>query len=342
MAETTASMPVSRRHAGRDATVLGTLAICLFLICLCALAVGSRPLGLQTLLSAATTYNADNFDHQALVHFRLPRLLAGLIVGGALALAGALLQALVRNPLAEPQLLGLNAGAAFAVVAVSVLGITVPGVSRAAVAAFGALAAFAMVVGLSGIGRLGATPLKITLCGIIVSAFASALTSALLLIDEQAIEELRLWLVGDLSGQSFERLGYAIPFFAAGVASALMLAPKLGLLSLGEDVARGLGVALGRTRLLAMLAAAVLSGCAVTLAGPVGFIGLIVPHLLRRVLSDGLRLQFLACLIAGPCLLIGADILARSVIAPTEIATGVLTGAAGAVVFIAIVARYFK
>jgi iron complex transport system permease protein len=306
------------------------------------LAIGARSLSPDDVIAAFLAYDPGNFDHHALWQFRLPRLLAAIVVGACLALSGALLQTMVRNPLAEPQLLGLNAGASLAVVTVSVFGTAMPDVSRPLIAAAGATVAFCLTMGLSGIGRGGPTPLKMTLCGIIVSAFASSLTSALLLLDEQAIEELRLWLSGDLGGQSLARLTTVLPFASVGAVLAFLIAPKLELLALGDDVARGLGVSLGRTRLITALSAALLSGAAVSLAGPIGLIGLVVPHLLRQALQDGLRRLLLACLIAGPLLLIVADLLARNMIAPVEISTGVMTGFAGAIAFIALVVRYLR
>lgn len=335
-----ASLSVSRLVS--TYCVFGTLVLLFVLACAAFLATGPRPVSMETAIGAFTAFDPDNFDHQAIFRFRMPRLLAAIVVGAALALSGAMMQALVRNPLAEPQLLGLNSGAALAVVLVSVMQLPAVGLERPGIAALGALAAFALTFGLAALGRSGATPLKITLCGVIVSAFLSALTSALLLLDEQSIEDLRLWLSGDLGGQSYQRLLAVVPLAGIGTGTALLIAPKLDLLSLGDDVARGLGVSLFRTRFLTMISAAILCGCAVSLAGPIGFIGLIVPHLLRRFLSNSIRTQFLASLLAGPCLLVLADIAARSLISPAEISTGVVTGAAGAVVFITVVVRYFK
>lgn len=322
--------------------MLAGLACAVACAALLSIAIGARPMSTETILSALTAYDASKFDHRALFLFRMPRLVAAILVGGALALTGALMQAVIRNPLAEPQLLGLNSGAALAVVATSVAGLDAAGLIRPAIAATGALAAFAVVLALSGIGRTGATPLKVTLSGVIVSAFASSVTSALLLVDDQALQDLRLWLAGDLAAQSSDNIAVAIPVLAAGVMAAFLLAPRLSALALGDEVARGLGIAVKTTRLSALLVAAVLSGTAVTLAGPIGFIGLIVPHLVRRVMGENIRLQFLACLLGGPLLLLVADMLARRLIAPAEIATGVITGAVGALFFIILVARHFR
>jgi len=321
---------------------MAILVVGLAVVCVLYLSLGARPLSPGTLLAALTAYDANSFDHQALYRFRLPRLVAALMVGGALALAGSMLQTLIRNPLAEPQLLGLNAGAALAVVAPAVLGLGIPSATQPLMAALGALVAFSIVLGLSGMGRNGATPLKVTLCGIVVSAFASAITSALLLLDAQAIEDLRLWLAGDLGGQSPERLITVAPFLFISALGALLLSPRLSIMALGDDVARGLGVNLASTRLLTLTVAALLCGSAITLAGPIGFVGLIVPHIVRRFIGNDLRVQFSASLLGGALLVILADLFARQLIAPMEVSTGVVTGAVGAIFFIILATRFFK
>ncbi len=318
------------------------MAVAALSIAAVSLASGARAISLATMLGAFTDFNPADFDHQALMLFRLPRLVAACLVGAALALAGALMRVVIRNPLAEPQLLGLNAGAALAVVAASAVGLDPTGALRPFAAATGAATTFAVVLLLSGLGAGGATPLKVTLSGVIVSAFASSVTSALLLIDDQALGDLRFWLAGDLAGQAGTHLAVCTAAIGLAVVATFLMAPRLAVLSLGDQVARGLGVNVRATRILAVAAGAALCGAAVTLAGPIGFIGLIVPHLVRRMLGEGLRLQFTACLLGGPILLLAADILARQLIAPAEIATGVITGALGAFFFIILVARYFR
>lgn len=335
----------SKLHGAQGKTRLPVL-IGVFCAVACAallsLAIGARPISVFTILSAFVDYDPAAFDHQALFLFRLPRVMAAILVGAALALTGGLMQTVIRNPLAEPQLLGLNSGAALAVVATSVAGLDAAGTMRPAVAALGAFTAFSVVFALSAIGRAGATPLKVTLSGVIVSAFASSVTSALLLIDDQALQDLRLWLAGDLAGQSVEGLEVAAPIICVAALAAFLLTPRLSALALGDDVARGLGVNVRTTRFAALCVAALLSGAAVTLAGPIGFVGLLVPHLVRRVMGENIRLQFLACLFGGPLALLVADLFARLLIAPAEIATGVVTGAVGSLFFIILVARHFR
>lgn len=301
--------------------------------------LGARPVPPGVLLQTFLAPDPDDFAQRIIPHFRLPRLLAGLVAGSGLAVCGALLQALVRNPLAEPQLLGLNAGAALAVVASGALLPEILLPARPLVAAGGALVLFAAVLGLAHAGREGLTPVKLVLCGVAVSALASAVTSAILLLDEQALADLRLWLAGDLAAQSLGRLWPVLPAYLLAMAAAFLLAPQLTLLDMGDGVARGLGLRVGRLRLMVVVVAALLCGSAVTLAGPIGFIGLLVPLLAKRLLPGPLWRQLVGCALGGPTLLLAADLVARLVLQPQELATGIVTGLLGAPVFVAIIAR---
>ena len=321
------------------ATRLLLLTIATLIIALAHAALGARPIGAGALAQALLAFDPAQFEHQILWHFRLPRLLAAMVAGAGLALCGALLQSIVRNPLAEPQLLGLNAGAALAVVLATTLLSDGLGAARPMVAALGALGAFATVLALASAGRAGPTPLKLILCGVAVSGLCGAVTAAVLLLDESTLLELRHWLAGDLAGQGFAQLWPVLPAFAPAMAAAFLLAPSLASLSLGDAVATGLGLHPNRLRLGALLAAALLCGSAVTLAGPIGFLGLLVPQVVRRLIGGGLRAQLLGCLLGGPALLLAADLLARTVLLPRELATGIVTGLLGAPFFILIVAR---
>lgn len=325
-----------RRWAG--IALLPVLVLTLGLAAALGLGLGARPLTPDALFAALFAYDPQNFDHVALWQFRLPRVLGAALAGSGLALSGMVLQSAIRNPLAEPQLLGLNAGAVLFVTLATSFGLST-GWGRSLVAASGAFAVFAVVIATSYSGRGGLSPLKVTLCGIVVSAFAGAVTSAVLILDRATMSALRIWLAGDLGGIGWADLRAALPLWAVGVGMALLVAPRLSLIAMGDAIATGLGVPVHRTRLTAMLAAAALCGAAVTLAGPIGFLGLIIPHVLRPFTGAALRLGFVAALPAGAALLIAADTLARSLIAPVELATGVMTGFLGAAVFILLVLR---
>lgn len=332
---------IQRPHRMRP---LGALLLVSSLLCIGAiihLGLGARTIAPRVVVEALLHYDPRNFDHRIIVTLRLTRLLAALLTGAALGAAGLLLQTVIRNPLGEPHILGLNAGATLAVVVCSAAGITV-GVSQPLAAALGAAALFGLVMMLASAGRAGATAMKITLCGVALSAFASATTASILILDEQTLQAMRTWLAGDLSGISLTTLQIASIPTLLGILLAGFLAPRLNILALGDRVASGLGVSVARTRVLGVIAIALLCGAAVSIAGPIGFIGLVVPHVIRRWAGQDIRIGLLLALPTGALLLLSADILARWLVAPQELATGVMTAMVGAPVFIAIAVRFFK
>ncbi len=305
------------------------------------LGIGARAIAPQTVVQAFLHFDPRNFDHSIIIRLRLIRLCAAMVTGAALGVAGALLQSVIRNPLGEPHILGLNAGAALAVVLTSALGLTLP-FGRPLIAAAGAAALFLLVLTFSSAGRAGLTPMKVTLCGVAMSAFASSITAAVLILDEQTLLAMRTWLAGDLAGVSVDAVRTAAWAAGAGFMLAVWLSPSLNMLALGDRMAQGLGVSLLKTRLFALLAIALLCGAAVSLAGPVGFIGLVVPQLIRRLVSVDLRLMIPLSALCGALVLLVADIAARTLFAPYELATGVVTALVGAPAFILIAARTFK
>ncbi|HED4101293.1 iron ABC transporter permease [Klebsiella aerogenes] len=308
------------------------------------LGLGARWIAPQTVLQGLIEYDPRNFDHRIIVDLRLVRLAAALLTGAALGVAGVLLQTVIRNPLGEPHILGLNAGASLAVVATSALGLSVGDfpAARPLTAACGAALLFGGVMALASAGRGGATPLRITLCGVAISAFASAVTAAILILDEQTLLAMRTWLAGDLAGLNWATLQAALVPALSGMGLALLLAPRLNVLALGDKVALGLGVNLVQTRLLGLAAIALLCGAAVAVAGPIGFVGLVVPHVVRRLITQDIRLALPLAAPVGALVLVLADIAARTIVAPQELATGAMTALVGAPLFIFIAARFFK
>ncbi len=322
-----------------------SLAFILFVLLLTAgaiahLGTGARVIPPWTVAQAFFAFDPHNFDHNIIIRLRLLRLMAATIVGAALGVAGVLLQSVIRNPLAEPHILGLNAGAALAVVLTSALGLTLP-VGQPLVAAAGAATLFLLVLVFSSSGRTGLTPMKITLCGVAMSAFASSVTAAVLILDEQTLLSLRTWLAGDVAGVNAQTLR-ALWAATAGFVLALALSPSLNMLALGDNMAQGLGVSLLKTRLLALLAIALLCGAAVSIAGPIGFIGLVVPQLIRRLVSVDLRVMVPLSALCGALVLLLADLAARTLFTPWELATGIMTALVGAPVFIFMASRMFK
>ena len=305
------------------------------------LGIGARFIAPQTVVEAFIHFDPRNFDHNVIIKLRLLRLCAAMVTGAALGVAGVLLQSTIRNPLGEPHILGLNAGAALAVVLTSALGMTLP-FGRPLIAAAGAAALFLLVLTFSSSGRTGLTPMKVTLCGVAMSAFASSITATVLILDEQTLLAMRTWLAGDLAGVSGETIAAALWVAGVGFVLALWLSPSLNMLALGDRMAQGLGVSLLKTRLFALLAIALLCGAAVSIAGPIGFIGLVVPQLIRRLVTVDIRAMVPLSALCGALVLLLADVAARTLFTPYELATGVMTALVGAPVFIFLASRMFK
>ena len=324
----------------RLAIALPVVLLMLGLLAILHLGIGARAIGPQTVIQALFHFDPKNFDHRIIVSLRLLRLSAALLVGGALGVAGVLLQALIRNPLGEPHILGLNAGAAFAVVLCTALGVT--SASQSLIAATGAAVLFSVVIALSSAGRGGLTPLKVMLCGVAISAMVSSLTAAILILDEQTLLAMRTWLVGDLAGLRWEMVHHAFIPLLVGMALAISIGPSMNILALGDNMARSLGVNLLRIRIIAMLAIALLCGVAVSIAGPLGFIGLLVPNIIRRLVTEDIRLMIPFAALLGAIVLLLADIIARLLLAPQELATGIMTALVGAPVFVFIASRFLK
>lgn len=335
---TAGALAASRRRGW--AWLLPTLTFVL-LFSMLHLSTGARPTRLPVLFDALTAYDPTNFDQHIFLSLRLPRLCAALVSGAAIGLAGLLMQSLLRNPLAEPHILGLNAGASLAVVIATALPAALHPVAlaRPLIAGLGGALVFSAVLLLSSAGRLGLTMAKLTFCGIALSALASALVSAVLILDQETLEAVRFWLVGDLAGNSWVEVKAALAPTALSALAALAIAPRLDTMALGDASAIGLGVPVRTTRLLGLGAAALLSGAAVSMVGPIGFVGLIVPGLAFR-LADGRHLPALALsAVGGAALLVAADLGARTLIPSHELPTGIMTALVGAPVFLAIVAR---
>ncbi len=303
------------------------------------IAVGSKPIAFGTVLDAFTHYDATVDDQQIVRSLRLPRTEIGLLAGIALGLAGAVMQGAIRNPLADPGILGIEAGAGFMVV----LGIYVLGISSLLgyvwFAFAGAAAAAVAVYGIGSLGREGATPIKLCLAGAAIATFLTSLTGAILLLDIQTLDQYRFWAVGSLAGRSAEIAGQVAPFIVAGSLLALLCGPALNALALGDDVARGLGQRVGRARAISALAVVVLCGSATAAAGPIGFVGLVVPHVARMITGPDYRWILPYSMVLAPILLLGADIAGRVVIRPDELQVGIVTAAIGAPFFVWLVRR---
>jgi iron complex transport system permease protein len=282
----------------------------------------------------------DGSESAAIVReLRVPRTLVGLAVGVALGIAGALMQALTRNPLADPGLLGVEAGAAAAiVVAIAWLGLSEPS-AYVWFAFVGAAVASVVVYVLGSRGRAGATPVRLALAGTAIAAALTAFTYGVTLLDPEAFDEFRFWNVGSLVGRDLTILRDVGPFLLAGLVLALALARPLNALALGDDSGRALGAHIGRTRALGALAITLLYGAATAVAGPIASVGLTIPHVARAIVGPDQRWVLAYSLLLAPILLVGADVIGRVVVRPGELEVGIITALVGAPVFIALVRR---
>ncbi|SNR43525.1 FecCD family ABC transporter permease [Puniceibacterium sediminis] len=298
------------------------------------LTVGVRDLTLADYVTAITAFDPYDPAHVTLMSIRLPRLLAALIAGGALGMAGSMMQALTRNPLADPGLLGVNAGAAFALI----LGTTLLGradQSTIAMLAFpGAAAASAAVFALGGGLRGDAGPVRLTLAGAALNALLLSLVTAVALIRQDSLDILRFWVAGSLSQAAARPLFEMAIAAAIGGGMAWALALRLEALSLGSALARGLGTRPGLVQAATLVAVTLTTGAAVAVAGPIAFLGLMVPPVARRVAGHSLRAELLASAILGGGLLLLADTLGRLILAPAEVRAGIMVALLGAPVFI--------
>ncbi|MEU1220070.1 FecCD family ABC transporter permease [Streptomyces microflavus] len=301
------------------------------------LAVGAQPVPPAEVLAALFDPDAP---HASLVReVRVPRTLLAVTAGAALGLAGAVMQGMSRNPLADPGILGVNTGAACAVVAATVLLGTRSLQAVVWWAMLGAAVAVVVVYLLGGWGAGRGTPEGLVLAGVAVTAVLGAVVSGLGVLDADAYGTLRIWSVGTLAGRELPVLWEVLPFLLVGAVLALTVAPALNAFALGDEAGRALGVAPGRVRLLGTLATVLLSGAATAAIGPVGFIGLVAPHVARLLTGpDHRRLMPYAVLI-GAGLLLVADIVGRVIARPAEIQVGIVTAFVGAPVLIWLIGR---
>ncbi|WP_220432173.1 FecCD family ABC transporter permease [Falsirhodobacter xinxiangensis] len=305
------------------------------------LSLGARAVPPAEIWAAITAFDPSDPNHLVIRDLRLPRLCAALIAGVGLALAGVLMQAVTRNPLAEPGILGVNAGAGFAVV----LGVYAFGLSGAApwLAFPGAALAAAAVFLLGGGARAGsgggATPARLALAGIALNALLISLISALVLMRAEALDVYRFWIVGSLAEAQMRPLLPMAATVAAGVVLAFASAPGLDALALGDEAARSLGTRTGLVRASVLLAVTLLCGGAVVVAGPIAFLGLAVPHLARMIASRSVVATLAVALPLGPAILLAVDVFGRVVMPPAELRVGTTAAALGGVIFILIARR---
>lgn len=332
-----AAVATPRRAAGRPvAWLLGAVLVAV-VASVASVALGVAAVGWDDLVRGLT--GDPSTLGAAAVARRVPRTVLALLVGGALGLAGAVMQGATRNPLADPAMLGITNGASLAVVCgIAFAGLSSPtGYVWWAIGGAGVTAGFVWAIG--SLGRGGATPIKLALAGAATAAALSSLVSAVMLPRLDVINTFRFWQVGGVGGATWEGIGLVLPFLLAGTVVCLATARGLNALALGDDLAAGLGAHVGRTRLVAGAAAVVLCGAATAVAGPIAFVGLIVPHLCRLVIGVDHRWMLPLSFVVGGALLTVADVTGRMIARPDEVEVGIVTALLGAPLLIWIVRR---
>jgi iron complex transport system permease protein len=321
----------------RTVSVFALLAVALVVSATAGILVGAVPIAPGDVLSAL--FGAEGTNGTIIRELRLPRVLGAALVGGALAASGALLQGMLRNPLADPFVTGTSAGASLGAVLAVALGLEPVVVPLAAFA--GALGAIVLVWRLARLGGR-TTVLTVLLAGVVLTSFAGALVTFILVSSDRLALRLRAvlgWLQGGISVISWSELAVVAVVVAIGVIGAVLLAPRVDAYAFGEETAAALGVDLDRTTAAVLATTALLTGAAVAIAGLIGFVGLVIPHALRFLLGATHRRLIIASIPAGAMALVLADLGARTALAPAELPVGVITGIVGAPFFLALLVR---
>ncbi|MDZ7704730.1 MAG: iron ABC transporter permease [Trueperaceae bacterium] len=300
--------------------------------------VGAANIDIRTVWSAIFAYNPDLTAHQIIQEIRLPRVVVGVMVGACFAVAGAVMQGMTRNPLASPSLLGLNAGAGFFLVLAFAF---LPGLSYSSLivvsflgAAFGA----SLVYGVGALSRGGLTPVKLALAGAAVAALLTSLTTGLVIYYDLA-QDVLFYTAGGVQGVRWKQVVLLLPWFAAGIIGALVIAPNITILSLGDDIAVGLGQRTGLVKVCGTLVTLLLAGAAVAIAGGVGFIGLVIPHIARFLVGLDYRWIIPSSALLGGLLFVLSDLGARMVNPPFETPVGLITALVGVPFFLYLARR---
>lgn len=316
------------------------ISILVFLMC-ASVIYGYTQTSWKMVLDAFQNNNGSN-EHIVIETVRLPRALIAAAVGSSLAISGVLMQTLTKNPLASPGIFGINAGAGFAVVlAVTLFSVT--NLQAFALISFsGAAVAAIAVYTIGSAGREGLTPMKLTLAGAAMSAMFASFTQGFLVINEAAFEQVLFWLAGSVEGRKMEILLNVFPYLLLGWIGSFIIASKMNVLSMGEDVAKGLGVNTGFLKIIVAIIVILLAGGSVAIAGPIGFIGIVIPHLTRYIVGIDHRWLIPFSGLLGGILLLVADIFARYIIMPQEVPVGVMTAIIGTPFFIYIARKGFN
>ncbi len=343
-----AAVGVSPAPVARHRTLLVGLAAILALVGMVSLGIGAVPLpagSIARVIGEAVGLapaEVDGAVRTIILDIRLPRIVLAAVVGLGLAASGTVFQGLFRNPMADPYIIGVSAGAALGATVAIVFGLTFSafGLSAVTLLAFAGALSVTLVVYRLGWYRGDVVVEQLLLAGIAIGAFLAAVISALQLVGGESVQQVLFWLMGGFSGRSWDHVGLAAPYIVCGYAVAWILARNLNLLVLGDETARSLGVATGRVRMGLTAAASLMAAAAVATAGLIGFVGLVVPHLMRLVTGPDHRRLLPAAALAGAITLLLADTLARTIAAPMEIPVGIVTAALGAPFFLYLLRKH--
>lgn len=313
--------------------------VLLAIVVVLGLRFGSLPITNWDAINALVNYSPDSYEQTVVRYLRLPRMVIGLGVGAALAVAGAAMQATTRNPLADPSILGVNSGAALGIITAVYLGQLTHPLHFVWFAFAGGMVAAAIVYAFGSVGSGGVSPVKLALAGVVVTALLNSWLTAVLLLHQETLDVIRFWLAGSLAGRDINVFYAVLPFLIVGVVGMLLVGNQLNVLSMGDDTARALGMRIGKMRVLVTALSVLMVGASVAAAGPIGFVGLAVPHIVRGFVGPDYRWVLPFCVVFGPLMLLAADIVGRVIARPGEVHVGIVTAFVGAPFLIWLVRR---
>ncbi|CAM3553598.1 MULTISPECIES: FecCD family ABC transporter permease [Saccharibacillus] len=338
--DSSSSDPANNRASGRRALPAFVFAAGLLIVLMLAsLMIGPALIPLRLTLSYLTDFSAATREHVILDVLRAPRMLAVLLIGASLGTAGCIMQAITRNPLASPGVFGINAGASFIIVFCTIVVPGAGGLALAGAGFVGALLTVGLVLLMGAAVRGGQADVRMALVGIVIQALLSSFTQGLLIFNEESAAKLLFWLAGSAAGIQREEVAILLPVVLAGLFAAMFLGRSLSLIGLGEEMARGLGQRIWIVRTVGTLIVVLLAGVSVSIAGPIGFVGLIVPHICRYLIGTDYRLLLPFSALVGAVLLTAADVGSRFIDFPAETPVGLVTALIGAPYFIALARR---
>ncbi|MEV7693448.1 iron ABC transporter permease [Microbacterium sp. NPDC089189] len=327
-------MITAERRAGRRALGLSVGIGAVALGVLASLQFGSIPVSVTDAWEAIVDYDPDVYEQMVVRTMRVPRTVFALVVGCGLAVAGAVMQGVTRNPMADPFLFGVSGGGALGLTIAVSIGVLYGPVQLISFAFLGALCATVLVYVIGSGGRRGGSPVRMVLAGVITATLMSTWSSFIVYTDSSARETMRHLLIGTLAGRSLDDYGITVPFILGGVVVCILMAHQLNVLALGEDAARSVGMKTSRVRFTLLLLTAVIAGACVAAVGPIGFVGLAVPHMVRYFTGEDYRWLLVFSAIFGAALLLAADVLGRVLLNPAELEASIVMGMIGAPFFI--------